>query len=434
MKTITNNKVFWAVFATVLLSIPNNLSFGSDHDDGETDGKGRNQNITDVYAFREDSQTGNSADSGNLILIMNTNPRSLPEQQYYFSAKSVYEFHIGRAAKKTAPPTGADDVQVQVRFSRPSDKKQQAMNIRIIKDGKTIKDTWKTSQGRAILTTDLLNSQAGNLTVNEIGMDGRKVRVFAGHREDPFFFDVEQFFKVRGAAVKTGTLSVGFSPPETARDFTKNYNVNAIVLSIPLSLIEKSGAKSQALDVWTTISLDGKQIERLGRPAVNEGLVLSNKLLNAFNSIPPKSDFDVSNPAVLAVLKEASASLDLFDSLDGKENFANGFDSEVVKGFLPDVMRIDPNISIAVDKAAYNGDFVINDLGAPMLTGGRKITDDVIDITLGYLVLGDPSGTSLKDNVSYEGVAGNPSQGHRLLHGQTAHGQAAKFPFLAQPH
>ena len=88
------------------------------------------------------------------------------------------------------------------------------------------------------------------------------------------------------------------------------------------------------------------QIERLGRPAINEGLIVTNDYLNAFNAIPPSSDLDVGNPLILNVLTEAATFLGAFDSLDGVINFGAGFDSEVVKGFLPDVMRIDTAVSI----------------------------------------------------------------------------------------
>ena len=42
----------------------------------------------------------------------------------------------------------------------------------------------------------------------------------------------------------------------------------------------------------TTSSSDPSyvQIERLGRPAINEGLVITNDYLNAFNSISPSQD------------------------------------------------------------------------------------------------------------------------------------------------
>ena len=52
----------------------------SDHDDGEVDGKGRNLNLTDLYAFREKDQNQGAAD-GDLVLVMNSNPRSIARQQ-----------------------------------------------------------------------------------------------------------------------------------------------------------------------------------------------------------------------------------------------------------------------------------------------------------------------------------------------------------------
>ena len=51
----------------------------SDHDDGETDRKSRSLNLTDLYVFRENDQDGSAA-AGNLVLIMNTNPRSVARQ------------------------------------------------------------------------------------------------------------------------------------------------------------------------------------------------------------------------------------------------------------------------------------------------------------------------------------------------------------------
>lgn len=176
------------------------------------------------------------------------------------------------------------------------------------------------------------------------------------------------------------------------------------------------------------------QIERLARPGVNEGLIISNGNLLAFNSIPPTLDLRTDIPAVLAVLQEAATALGVVDDLDGKANFDPGFNSNVVAGFLPDVMRIDTTKNIPPGTAAYNGAFELVDGRAPILTGGRKIEDDVIDITLSYLVVGDPTGNSVKDNVSYQGVVGNSAQGHKKLFGQTAYAGNATFPYLATPY
>lgn len=167
------------------------------------------------------------------------------------------------------------------------------------------------------------------------------------------------------------------------------------------------------------------QVERLARPAINEGLIISNEFLNAFNSIPPSADL---SDAAAPVREEAALVIDAADMIDGKDDLPT---SAVTNAFLPDVMRIDTRLDIAPGKTAYNAD-VSGDLG--MLTGGRKIEDDVIDITLSFLVSADATGDKVKDNVFYEGVPGNPAQpGHKKLYQQKNRKGPASFPFLAEP-
>ncbi len=169
----------------------------------------------------------------------------------------------------------------------------------------------------------------------------------------------------------------------------------------------------------------GGQVDRLARPAINEGLILDNDLLNLFNTVPPTVD---TTDAAAPILAQAASVLDAFDAVDGKEDITV---TEVVTGFLPDVMRIDTRLNIPVGKTAYNAAFS-GDKG--ILIGGRKIEDDVIDITLSLLVAKDPTGKAVKDNVSYWGVPGNRAQtGHQPLHGQRRARGPAQFPFLATP-
>lgn len=169
----------------------------------------------------------------------------------------------------------------------------------------------------------------------------------------------------------------------------------------------------------------GTQVDRLARPAINEGLILDNDLLNLFNTVDPTVD---TTAAAAPILAQAASVLDAFDAVDGKEDITV---TEVVTGFLPDVMRIDTRLNISVGKTAYNAAFS-GDKG--ILIGGRKIEDDVIDITLSLLVAKDPTGKAVKDNVSYWGVPGNRAQtGHQPLYGQRRARGPAQFPFLATP-
>lgn len=168
-----------------------------------------------------------------------------------------------------------------------------------------------------------------------------------------------------------------------------------------------------------------RQVERLARPAVNEGLVVTNDFLNAFNSIPPTVDL---TPAAAPVVAEAAATLTAFGNSGTRVN-------DIATAFLPDVLRIDTTIVTPVGTGAYaNGAIPIGGLGVVRPVGGRKLEDDVIDITLSVLT----NGAITTDNVSYGGAAGNEAQpGHSRLHGQGAGayvaGQPATFPFLAKP-
>ena len=223
----------------------------SDHDDGETDRKSRSLNLTDLYVFRENDQDGGAA-AGNLVLIMNTNPRSVARQQYYFSTNARYEFHLTQRADKLAPVTGADDVTLRFEFDAPDASNQQAMTITAIRNGSTAKATAKVGGG-SIVTTPIT---AGSPVTNMVDLGGSTMKVFAGLREDPFFFDVEQFFKIRAdwRAAAPGSGTVVPRDLETAVDFAKGYNVNAIAVSVPVSFLA-NGTGATTFDVWETISV-----------------------------------------------------------------------------------------------------------------------------------------------------------------------------------
>jgi hypothetical protein len=376
----------------VATGLPNAL-VASDHDDGEVDTKGRNLNLTDLYAFREKDQNPQARD-GDLILTMNTNPRSVARQQYFFSTNARYEFKLTRVADKEATPTGQEDITLRFEFSAPNDRNQQQIKFTAIKDGKEVSAT--------NLRTTALNEKAH---INRLESKNGKIAVFAGLREDPFFFDVEQFFRVRAGALGTGP-GVGFRPPNQAIDFAKGYNVNTIVVRIPQEFLS-GNASANVYDVWETISLrdgNGKynQVERLGRPAINEGLITSNNLLNIFNSVPPTADL---SPAAGPIGAEAVRTLKALGNNDDRTKALLG-------AFLPDVMRIDTTGASGYANA-------LNSKLSPIR--GRMLKDDVIDITVNLLTNGAIKG----DNVSYDGPGDNAAQGHKALD--------PNFPYLALP-
>jgi Domain of unknown function (DUF4331) len=395
-------RIILALEAALIIVLTPGIIAASDHDDGEVDIKGRAVNLTDLYVYREKDQNSSAAD-GDLVFTMNTNPRSVARYQYYFSTTALYQFHITQVGDVNSTPTGRADIILRFAFSPPNSKGMQAVAITVVRGGS--ETTTKTTVNGGLIATTPLNS---NAVLNTVPVGGSNLTVFAGLREDPFFFDVEQFFRVRAGALGTGP-KVGFKEPSKAIDFAKGYNVNTITVRVPKAFLQ-AGTGANTFDVWSTVSVrDGvggfKQFERLARPAINEGLVVTPQFMEAFNTIPPRLDLSA---AAAPVRQEAVATLNAVDLLDGKDNVDP---NAIAKAFLPDVLRIDTTRPSGYGSAA-------NAQGS--LIGGRLLLDDVIDITLGALV-GSPVG----DNVSYNGAPGNPAQGHKPLE--------PNFPYLALP-
>lgn len=391
--------------ALVSLAITPKQLTASDHDDGETDTKGRNLNLTDLYVFREKDQNP-SASSGDLILVMNTNPRSLARQQYYFSSNARYEFRISRVGNNDEVATGRTDIGLRFEFSAPDANNRQRVKVTASRDGQTF------VADQNITTTPL----SQNPITNQVSLGGSTLGIFAGLREDPFFFDVEQFFRVRAGALGIGP-AVGFRSPDQAIDFAKGYNVNAIAVRVPIQFLQGS-TKASTFDVWTRIfvppasgSGDYVAVERLARPGINEGLIVTNDFLNTLNAIGPMFEAAAlkgQQPqagAAAPIVTEAKRTLLALGNSDARANALLG-------AFLPDVMRID-----TLQPSGYGR--ALNANSSPYF--GRMLKDDVIDITLQVLT----NNSAATDNVSYDGTPGNPSQGHQPL--------ATSFPYLAPP-
>lgn len=173
-----------------------------------------------------------------------------------------------------------------------------------------------------------------------------------------------------------------------------------------------------------------QQVEQLARPGINEALLRTNLFLNIYNSVSPAFISRAlvagtpENTAAAPVLGEAIDSLNLFTALDGPGG-ANT--TTLAAAFLPDVMRIDTSINtITSGTTAYSAAFVASGPNAGAPAAGRKLTDDVVDITLTVLT----GGTVTTDNVPYYPNA-NPGVGHQRLNQQLVDNGPATFPFLA---
>lgn len=250
----------------------------SDHDDGDTDLKSRALNLTDHFAFV-------STDSpDNLTLVMYFNPRSLPDTQYYLSTNARYEFHVTKVAANTADANVTEDFVFRFEAGAPDPTGTQPITLTVLQGGKVVGSPFTGGT-----TTTFADSKAGTLKSATGSEGGVSFKYFVGPRADSFTFDVQRYFQVRsyladrffGGAGGVGNANASlapnckgqgflsgldkakeptgdgdgddvnlFNPPECAPDFTKNYNVTAIVLNVPIANLGGT-----IFDTWSTISV-----------------------------------------------------------------------------------------------------------------------------------------------------------------------------------
>jgi hypothetical protein len=374
----------------------------SDHDDGDIDVRSRALSLTDLYVFREIDQNS-AARAGDLILVLNTNPRSLARQQYFFSSNAQYDIKIARVANVNNPPVPQPDLTLRFTFSPPNKGNRQVVTLTTI-DSNGQSSTNTTTSGGRILTTAITDAAP---RLNTVRARGANLTLFAGLREDPFFFDVEAYFRVRAAVAGFGPAA-SFRSPDTAIDFTKGYNVNTIVVRVPQQVLA-GGRNINTFDVWGTINIrdprTGRftQVEQIARPGINELLTTSSQTIyETYNRTQPAR---FNSPDSNTIRDNITAVLKLVGNNDTRAN-------ALVRALLPDVMRIDTTVP-----SGYGNKF--NALGSP--AAGRRLLDDVVDASLSIVT----NGAITTDNVSYDGTPGNPAQGHQPL--------APSFPYLAPP-
>ncbi len=387
-----------ALVVLAAMLITPRLLVASNHDDGELDLKGRALHTTDFFVFREADQNP-SAGAGDLVFILNVNPRSVARQEYAFSTGAQYDIHVTRAADKDATPTGKTDALLRFEFGAPGKDGSQPIKLTTVRDGAT------TAGPMGVLRTTPLAAAAAPI-VNQATVGGGTFSVFAGLREDPFFFDVEQFFRVRAGALGMGP-KVGFRTP--GYDFTAGYNVLSIAVRVPRAWLQGS-TQATTFDAWSTVTAGGKQVARLGRPAIGEGLLTTTAYQNALNGVGPdfeaaalaghKPEADIAGP----IVGEAKHTLMALGNDDKRA-------TALLLAFLPDVLRID-----TTGPSGYAA--ALNMKGSPIR--GRKVTDEVIHITLSVVT----NGAIATDNVSYAGPNGGGTAHKPLLN---------SFPYLSDP-
>jgi hypothetical protein len=213
-------------------------SSASDHQDTPEVELSPRMDVNDVYAF-----PGASAD--RIVLAMTTSSPITPAQSSgaAFDPNLLYQLKIDNTGD------GVEDKVIQITFSG-SGANQQVIVRGPVAPAQT--GTMNTLVSGGASVAGATNSNLGSAT----GM-----QVFAGIRDDPFFLDLEQFFRiVPDRKPVSGPLSQlpdqatasSFRPAGQAMDYLRGINTLAIVLEIPAAMLTDGGTRK--IGVWGTIS------------------------------------------------------------------------------------------------------------------------------------------------------------------------------------
>ncbi len=211
----------------------------SDHQDNPLVELNPAMDMTDVYAF-----PGSSPD--RIALVMNSWAFITPSQASTttFDPNLLYQFKIDNTGD------AKEDRVIQVLFNGTG--ASQTVEVRGPVAPPVVGAMNNTVSSSQAVVTGPVNQTLGSPT----GM-----QVFAGVRDDPFFIDLEQFFRiVPDRKPSTGQLSLlpdaasasSFRAAGSAVDFVKGFNVLSIVIEVPVSQLTAGG--NSKIGVWGTIS------------------------------------------------------------------------------------------------------------------------------------------------------------------------------------
>ena len=316
-------------------------------------GGDRRLDINDLYAFK--------SRPGYTTLIMTVNPLAEAGKQERF-ARSVPGIRKNKRAsyhfKIDNDGDSLREVDFKVTFGAPNRNGVQRMTLR--RNGRVI------SVGRT--------SKFGETRI----VKGRKdTKVFAGMADDPFFFDLPGFQNL--------TAPLDADPSNDADSFLgcmgvrpdtfAGSNVSVIAIEVKDELLMGTGRKLAGADtmigVWATTNLARRQIDRIGRPAINTVFLPHNPLeapatepsqKNRYNRGKPVNDQKRFRDEVVDTLETLFSLNDMGGPLGGADDPTDDADgiAGLADSLLPDILTIDPS----------------QDSGFP---NGRRLQDDVID-------------------------------------------------------
>ena len=169
--TRTSKSRFLAVLIAPVLLL---LTTGADHRDAPGLLTDPAADINDVYAFV-------NPNTNNVVLAMTVNPFVAPGLNPTFSPNVLYQFKIDNTGD------AVEDLVIQVTFDPPTGSPvNAAQNFHVVGPVKPKKTGAVTSLVKGTEITGAINNSGTNTFTTD---STTGIKVFAGSRDDPFFFD-----------------------------------------------------------------------------------------------------------------------------------------------------------------------------------------------------------------------------------------------------
>jgi hypothetical protein len=366
----------------------------SDHNSGPRALADPVVDITDVYVFPSPER------AGILVLVLNVFPNAAPAA--LFSDAVDYRFRLrpvtipGEAAAGFA--VSDEEYVLSCRFTAPVERPGEAP---------------LGQEGICVAST----GQSVSFRVNDeqrAHVDG--MRVFAGRRLDPFFFDGVRAVRT----IVTGQLA--FVNPGDSRQHRQN--VLSIVVEVDVSAVfgADTGPLFAVVGETVTVGSISARLERFGRPLM-KSVVLGAKNFDSVNrdldirDLYNQEDAFNLGPTYLGAYRaRMNANLRFWDGLDQETDWLPNTDGEnpLTELLLADFMVVDVSKPYA-EESYFEIERALLQGTTHETCGGRSLNDDVADTILTVLVNAG-HGARINDGVDQQAV---PASG--------------VFPYLAPP-
>ncbi len=199
----------------VAVAVTGGIIYAADHLDSPAVSN-QTTDITDVYVFRGEN-------TNNVVFVANTQGLLTPAATgaAKFDEKTLVEFNIDNNGDNV------EDLVIQTIVKNGK--------MRVYGPYKPAVTGTRSTIDEAAFTTQVDVTPYGQ---NAIIAEQQGIKVFAGPRDDPFFFDLGQYLKIIGGEAS------GFNNPGT--DTFKGTNVLSIVVEVPKSRF----GSSSTINVW----------------------------------------------------------------------------------------------------------------------------------------------------------------------------------------